>query len=224
MENIALYGYISSSDEDDNIEESDNRSMMNLDSPIVVLPEKIKMKKQNISLNHTVSHTQMSIPKLDLSCLKAKYHAYKNVEIAEVNVKKSNRSSNEYIDKLKFQLKVYKSTLNLLKKKLEKYKRVFQAQKQTLIKMKNNHELLDQQFKKSTGSTLDQNSNSQNKKDVNTSMVKIFFLDKINLCRMRILVFGSKILKTTSGKKILMKLLGVIINRLFSRIINNKNN
>jgi hypothetical protein len=218
MENIALYGYISSSDEDENIEESDNRSMTNLDSPIVVLPDKIKMKKHNISLNHTVSHTLMTIPKLDLSCLKAKYHAYKNVEIAEVNVKKSNRSANEYIDKLKFQLKVCKNTLNLLKKKLEKYKRVFHAQKQTLIIMKNKQEILDQQLKKSTGSTLDENSNSHNKKDVNTSLVTIFFL--ITIYRMLIQVFGLKILKTMSGKKILMKLLRVIINRLFSQIIN----
>jgi hypothetical protein len=170
MENIALFGYISSSEEE-NEEESDNRSMMNLESPVVIFPEKIKMKKPIVSLNNTISNMQMSIPKLDLTLVKAKYHAAKNVQIAEVNVKKSNRSSNEYIEKLKFQLKVYRNTVNMMKKKIEKYKRIFQAQKTTLINLKNNNEMLEMQLKKCTGSTYDENSNSNNKKEINTSMV-----------------------------------------------------
>ncbi len=175
MENIAIFGYISSSD-DEIEDESDNRSMMNLESPVVIFPEKIKMRKPIVSLNNTMSNLQMSIPKLDLSIVKAKYHASKNVEIAEVLVKKSNRSSNEYIEKLKFQLKVCKNTLINLKKKIEKYKRIFQVQKQTLINLKNKNESLEMQLKKSTtgGSTYDEaNSNSVNKKETNTSMVLI---------------------------------------------------
>jgi hypothetical protein len=172
-----LFGYISSSDEEID-DESDNRSMMNLESPVVIFPEKIKMKKPIISLNNTVSNMQTAIPKLDLSLVKAKYHAPKNVQIAEVYAKKSNRSSNEYIEKLKFQLKVCKNTVNSMKKKIEKFKRTFQAQKQTLIDLKNKNESLEMQLKKSTAgrSTYDEaNSNSANKKDINTSMVRIKF-------------------------------------------------
>lgn len=175
MENIALFGYISSSQDENEGDESDNRSMMNLESPVVVFPEKIKMKPI-VSLNNTVSNMQMSIPKLDLSLVKAKYHAPKNIQIAEVYVNKSNRSSNEYIEKLKFQLKVCKNTVNNMKKKIEKYKKIFQSQRQTLINLKNKNELLEMQLKKSTtgGSSYDEaNSNSNNKKEMNTSMVNI---------------------------------------------------
>ena len=183
MENIALFGYISSSEDEKEEIDTDNRSMMNLESPVVIFPEKIKMNKPIVSLNNTISNMQMSIPKLDLSLVKAKYHAPKNIEIAEVHVKKSNRSSNEYIEKLKFQLKVFKNTVDMMKKKIEKYKRIFQAQKRTLINLKNTNEHLEMQLKKCSRSTYDDNSNSINKKEVNTSMVRQLY---IYLLRMKI--------------------------------------
>lgn len=173
MDKITALDYISSSDEAEE-ETSQDDNLYNLESPVVKFPEKIKMKK-GVYHNKSIS-IGMPIPKLDLTNVKAKYHNAKNVEIAEVNNNKvSNRSSNEYIEKLKFQLKVCKNTVKIIRKKLDKYKRVFQVQKQTIINLKNKNEFIEMQLKKSTGSTNDETSNT--KKDINnTSMVNFIFL------------------------------------------------
>lgn len=182
MDKISILDYISSS-EDENEEGDEDENYPQIDSPIVKLPEKIKIPKlgqviSNHNQNKSFSGT-LSIPKLDLSTVNAKYHHPKNIQIAEIqHNKETNRSANEYIEKLKFQLKVCKSTIKVVKKKVEKYKRVIQVQKNTIVSLKNKNELLDLQLKKSTGSTYDELSNT--KKDINnTSMVKyyIFFID-----------------------------------------------
>lgn len=182
MDKISILDYISSS-EDENEEEEDDENYLQIDSPIVKLPDKIKIPKlgqviTNHNQNKSFSGT-LSIPKLDLSTVNAKYHHPKNIQIAEIqHNKETNRSANEYIEKLKFQLKVCKSTIKVVKRKVEKYKRVIQVQKNTIVSLKNKNELLDLQLKKSTGSTYDELSNT--KKDINnTSMVKyyIFYID-----------------------------------------------
>lgn len=177
MDKISILDYISSS-EDENEEEDDDENYLQIDSPIVKLPDKIKIPKlgqviTNHNQNKSFSGT-LSIPKLDLSTVNAKYHHPKNIQIAEIqHNKETNRSANEYIEKLKFQLKVCKSTIKVVKRKVEKYKRVIQVQKNTIVSLKNKNELLDLQLKKSTGSTYDELSNT--KKDINnTSMVKYY--------------------------------------------------
>jgi hypothetical protein len=179
MDKISILDYISSSD-DENEDDDDDENFLQIDSPVVKLPEKIKIPKlgQIISNHHQNKSFSgaLSIPKLDLTTVNAKYHHPKNIQIAEVqHNKETNRSANEYIEKLKFQLKVCKSTIKVIKKKVEKYKRVIQVQKNTIVSLKNKNELLDLQLKKSTGSTYDELSNT--KKDINnTSMVKLIFL------------------------------------------------
>ena len=177
MDKISILDYISSSEEDDNGEDSNNDDfLLNLESPIVKLPQKIKIPQ-----NKSFTGISLKIPKLDLTNVKSKYHNPKNVEIAEVKdfVKNTNRSSDEYIEKLKFQMKVCKNTVKIMKKKIEKYKRIFQVQKQTIINLKNRNELLELQLKKSTASTNDDMSLG-NKKDIhNTSMVNKIYINII---------------------------------------------
>jgi len=185
MNNISILDYISSDeDKEENLSNLNDSCYLALESPIVKFEEKIKMKKkiyQSYSTNNDTNNiTSVSknvipvpIPKLDLSIVKAKYHNAKNMEIAAVNNHKiTNRSSNEYIDKLKFELKVCKNTVKIVRKKLDKYKRILEVHKQTIEKLRNKNEFLELQLKKSTGSTND--DVSLNKKDINnTSMVKI---------------------------------------------------
>jgi hypothetical protein len=184
MDKISILDYISSSEED-NDEEEEDESYLQIESPVVKFPEKNKIPKLG-QFNHNLQNKSfsgtLSVPKLDLSNVKAKYHHPKNIEIAEVNNnKETNRSANEYIEKLKFQLKVCKSTIKVMKKKIEKFKRIFEVQKNTIVSLKNKNELLDLQLKKSTGSTYDELSNT--KKDINnTSMV--IFLNLINFSKL----------------------------------------
>jgi hypothetical protein len=171
MEKIEILGYITSSNDENESDDDDrNSSMFNLESPVVKFPEKIKMNKGYADhVNKTASNIKLPIPKLDLTEVKAKYHAAKNVEIAEVFNKNSNRSSSEYIEKLRFQLKICKNTILIMKRKILKFKRIFQVQKQTITSLKTKNELVDSQVKRSAGSTNDDTRG--NKKDMNTSMV-----------------------------------------------------
>ncbi len=200
MDKISALDYISSDDDVDATSRSDDLYV--LESPIFKFEEKIKMQKKvynvvgglnlnklsgdknnnlnsnkpNLNVNNSVTMS-LSIPKLDLTNVKAKYHNPKNIEIAEVNnikTKISNRSTNEYIDKLKFQLKTFNNEIKATKKKLEKYKKVFHVQKITIDKLKAKNEILESQLKKCTPSTND--DTSTNKKDMNTSMVGVNWL------------------------------------------------
>ena len=163
-----LGAYISSSDESvcDTAKYSSN--LIPLDSPIIKIPDKIKMEKLNINLNKSAN-----IPKLDLSSVQAKYNLQNNkVTIAEIQPK-SNRSSTEYIEKLRFQIKVCKNTVNILKKKLEKYRDILDKYKSKISKLKVKNELLSIQLKKSNNSTNDGNSRNPNVN--NTSMVNLIY-------------------------------------------------
>jgi hypothetical protein len=171
MERISFLNYLSS-DDDENEEFSDEDNVfLNLDSPVVKLPDKIKLPKLE-DKNKTFSGG-MNIPKLDLTVVKEKYHNPKNVEVAEViNFNKlTNRSTNEYVDKLKFQMKICKNTIKKLQKKLDKYKRGFEVQKTALVNMKHRNEILETELRK-TNSTLFTCEEILKKETVNnTSMV-----------------------------------------------------
>ncbi len=172
IDKISFLDYISS-DEEESDEISDDRHSLNLESPVIKFPEKVK----NPQLGKVNQSFSMSVPKLDLSGVKEKYHAPKHIQIAAVEnnkEKSTNRSTIDYIDKLKFQLKVCKNSIRMFKKKIEKYKRIFEVQKNQLISLKNKNELIEMQFKKLSGSTYDEIS-SHVKRDINdTSMVNLF--------------------------------------------------
>ncbi len=172
MEKITFLNYLSS-DDDENEECSDEDNVfLNLDSPVVKIPEKIKLPKLE-DKNKTFCGG-INVPKLDLTVVKEKYHNPKNVEVAEViNFNKNtNRSNNEYIDKLKFQMKICKNTIKKLQKKLDKYKRGFEVQKTALINIKHRNELLENELRKTGNSTFLTCEETLKKETVNnTSMV-----------------------------------------------------
>jgi hypothetical protein len=115
------------------------------------------------------NQTKGSIPKLDLSKVKEKYkNNMDNKIIINDNHVKSNRSNNEYIEKLKFQLKIAKNAIKMFKKKIERMSMIIGNQKHELAKYKSKFELLEFQAKKTGASTFDRSNNVNN-----TSMVTI---------------------------------------------------
>ena len=84
MESISNFNYILSSDEsDDQIDDSESNldKLLNLDSPIVKFPEKIKHTKY--LQTEASMHKSTSVPKLDLGKVLTKYQPIKHVDIAE---------------------------------------------------------------------------------------------------------------------------------------------
>jgi hypothetical protein len=129
------------------------------DSPIVVLPDKVHMKKYVV---------KGAVPKLDFRKVKEKYkNNNDNKVIVADKINKSNRSNNEYIDKLKFQLKVAKNTIKAYKNKLDKLNQMIGLQKEEMAKSKSKIELLEIHIRKTGASTYDRSNNNLN----NTSMV-----------------------------------------------------
>jgi hypothetical protein len=148
--------------DDDSVIDNQSELNGNLDSPVVKFPEKVKMPNMNKS---TI------IPKLDFSKVHAKYTATpNNIQIANGGHVKTNRSSNEYIEKLKFQLKVCKNTIKLFKKKFEKYKQVFHSQKSEILRLRSKFEL---QERKSGGPPTYEQETSHKTNVHNTTMVFI---------------------------------------------------
>jgi hypothetical protein len=150
------------SSDDESVMDNQSELNGNLDSPVMKFPEKVKMPNMNKS---TI------IPKLDFSKVYTKYTTTpNNYQIAQNGYIKSNRSSNEYIEKLKFQLKVCKNTVKLFKKKFEKYKRVFQAQRSEIFKLRTKIELQEIQKKKEP-LTYEQETTHKTTNVNNTTMV-----------------------------------------------------
>jgi hypothetical protein len=111
------------------------------------------------------------VPKLDLTKVKEKYkNNNDNKVIVADKINKSNRSNNEYIEKLKFQLKVAKNTIKMFKNKLERLNKLVGLQKEEMAKSKSKIELLEIHLRKTGASTHDRSNNNFN----NTSMVVIF--------------------------------------------------
>ena len=115
MENIQMFDYIiTSSEESDNSQNKKSETISNLESPLMKFPEKIKQPKY---LTTDINDYSQNIPKLDFSKVLSKYTPVKHIDVVE-GVKLTNRSCDEYIDKLKFQLKFYKNGLIKYKKKI----------------------------------------------------------------------------------------------------------
>jgi hypothetical protein len=107
-----------------------------------------------------------AVPKLDLTKVKEKYKNNDNKIIIADKFNKSNRSNNEYIEKLKFQLNVAKNTIKIFKKKFERLNRIIGLQKEEMAKSKSKIELLEIHIRKTGASTYDRSNNVNN-----TSMV-----------------------------------------------------
>jgi galactokinase len=146
-----------SSEEEDYSDRSDFTT--NIESPVVKFPEKIHM--------NTIIFEGM-VPKLDMTKVREKYKDANNNKVMIANtINKSNRSNLEYIEKLKFQLKMCKNTIKAFKQKFEKMNKLITIQKGELAKTKSKIELLELKYKRSEASTYD-NSHKMN----NTSMVR----------------------------------------------------
>ena len=160
MENIQMFNYyILTSDESENYSEKGS-SFCTLESPLIKFPEKIKQTKY---LSTEIS--EYNVPKLDFSKLLNKYSPIKAINVIE-GIKETNRSSDEYIDKLKFQLKICKNSLIKYKKKNHQLKKLVSMLKQQCIKLRNT-------LQYSGASTKDKteiNNNNNDKKENNESM------------------------------------------------------
>ena len=162
MENIQLFNYLLKSSEESESYSDKGSSMSNLESPLIKFPEKIKQKKY---LSTEISDYGQNVPKLDFSKLLNKYTPIKAINVIE-GVKETNRSNDDYIDKLKFQLKIYKNSLIKYKKKNHQLKKLVSMLKQQCIKLRNT-------LQYSGASTKDKteiNNNNNDKKENNDSM------------------------------------------------------
>ena len=131
---------------DDNVSDDEDLDDDDLDGEKendVSFPDKIHRLK-------TVDNTG-GIPKLDLSSVTLKYKKPDNLKIT---VKKSNRSNDEYVEKLKAQIKIFKSTINKYKQKLKKLR-------EQNASLRNNLKLLQATIKSSNYS-MPSNTNGYN--------------------------------------------------------------
>ena len=171
MENIQLFDYIlTSSESEENSVKSDNAS--SLESPIIKFPEKIKQPKY---LATDMSDYGQNVPKLDFTKLLTKYQPLKQIEVVE-GIKKSNRSNEEYLEKLKFQLKIYKNYIIKYKKKNKELKKLVLMIKQHYINLKNsinNSNSTKDTNKKKIPENSSENNNDLNSMNANTSQIDI---------------------------------------------------
>ena len=175
MENIQMFDYIlTSSESEENSIKSDNAS--SLESPIIKFPEKIKQPKYLVT---DMSDYGQNVPKLDFTKLLTKYQPLKQIEVVE-GVKKSNRSNEEYLEKLKFQLKIYKNSIIKYKKKNRELKKLVLMIKSHYINLKNsinNSNSTKDTNKKKLPVNSGENNNDINKNDdsmnANTSQIDI---------------------------------------------------
>ena len=162
MENIQMFNYIlTSSEESDNCSEKGS-ILSNLESPLMNFPEKIKHKKY---LSTEISDYGQNVPKLDFSKLLNKYTPIKSIDVIE-GIKASNRDNDEYIDKLKFQLKIYKNSIRKYKKKNHELKKLVSMLKEQCIKLRSNLQNSDSTKDK----TIIGKNNNFDKKENNESM------------------------------------------------------
>lgn len=140
IESIKVFDYIlTDSDSELGASEDENENKSNfsdgglqLESPAMRLPDKIKPK--HLMTEMTEGKT---IPKLDLSKVKNRHPPIKNIQVVDVE-KNTNRSGDEYIDKLKFQIKYDRNEIIRLKKKVRDLKKMVIILKQNYFALKSN--------------------------------------------------------------------------------------
>lgn len=162
--NIEIIDCVFSSNDDDSDileeddEDGDDQDKSKNDDENIQFPEKIQRMKTEQS---------KTVPKLDLSTVLSKYKKPDNLQIVD-GVKKTNRSSDEYIEKLKGQIKIFKSTIIRYKARISKLK-------QSLSSLKNQNILLQQTLKINNYNTHTITNT------INESMVSLIYLIIFNM-------------------------------------------
>lgn len=142
---------------DNNSDNNKDKENHKIDDENIQFPEKIKRIKTEQS---------KGVPKLDLSTVLSKYKKPDNLQIVD-KIKKTNRSSDEYIEKLKGQIKIFKATIVRYKARITKLK-------QSLVALKNQNTLLQQTLKLSN--TYNNNTTHAITNAVNESMVSFIYI------------------------------------------------
>ena len=117
----------------------DDDDCLNLDSPSLKFPDKIKSnvsvynKKINPNKKNGQNSIQEGIPKLDFNLIKSNYQSCADVKIKQnKNPFKPEDQLQKTVDKLNSDLKESKEKLNLLKNKIEKFKNAYLQLKEKL--------------------------------------------------------------------------------------------
>ena len=133
MENIEMFDYILSSS---SLSEENSNQNHSLESPVITFPEKIKQKR---CLTTDIYNYKKKPPKLDFSkLLIEKYPPLKQIKVIEgTNESSQNNNDNEYIEKIKFQLKYYKNSNQELQKQNNDLKKIVSVLKTNYINLKN---------------------------------------------------------------------------------------
>ena len=132
MENIEMFDYILSSS---SISEENSNQNHSLESPVIKFPEKIKQKK---CLTTDIHNYKKKPPKLDFSkLLIEKYPPLKQIKVIDGTKESPNNNDNEYIEKIKFQLKFFKNSNQELQKQNNDLKKIVSVLKTNYINLKN---------------------------------------------------------------------------------------
>ena len=133
MENIEMFDYILSSS---SISEENSNQNHSLESPVIKFPEKIKQKK---CLTTDIHNYKKKPPKLDFSkLLIEKYPPLKQIKIIDGTKESSNNNNDdEYIEKIKFQLKFFKNSNQELQKQNNDLKKIASVLKTKYLNLKN---------------------------------------------------------------------------------------
>ena len=132
MENIEMFDYILSSS---SLSEENSNQNHSLESPVIKFPEKIKQKK---CLTTDIHNYKKKPPKLDFSkLLIEKYPPLKQIKVIDGTKESPNNNDNEYIEKIKFQLKYYKNSNQELQKQNNDLKKIVSVLKTKYLNLKN---------------------------------------------------------------------------------------
>ena len=130
MENIEMFDYILSSS---SISEENSNQNHSLESPVIKFPEKIKQKK---CLTTDIHNYKKKPPKLDFSkLLIEKYPPLKQIKVIDGTKESPNNNDNEYIEKIKFQLKFFKNSNQELQKQNNDLKKIVSILKKKIIRI-----------------------------------------------------------------------------------------
>lgn len=171
----------SSDENEDDIDMEDSDDDINEEDDKTTFPDKLKNKTISGCANNNSKSTNATVPKLDLSSVLSNYKKPDNLKLNIVDKgvnKKSNRSQHdELIEKLKAQIRIFKSTILKYKEKIKKLR-------QENSSLKNSNRLLrnaikNDDFDNLISNSTNNNSNTKNKINNDVSMTPNINQDSI---------------------------------------------
>jgi hypothetical protein len=171
----------SSDENEDDIDMEDSDDDINEEDDKTTFPDKLKNKTISGCANNNSKSTNATVPKLDLSSVLSNYKKPDNLKLNIVDKgvnKKSNRSQHdELIEKLKAQIRIFKSTILKYKEKIKKLR-------QENSSLKNSNRLLrnaikNDDFDNIISNSTNNNSNTKNKINNDVSMTPNINQDSI---------------------------------------------